>query len=123
MSYTFQLSAESPVLWWPSNREGRLYVGIAKVVAAEPDIPDLDTWLTEWTPDDHFVDPAGLKVFLEAALAKIAHKYAARPELIWAFLAQSVALLIAAGGSIEATTEDHAELIAAAQERARVMVR
>ena len=123
MSYSFQVDVGSPILWNPSNGPGRAYVGIAKVVAADPAVPDLSTWLAEWTPNDHLVDPTGLAAFLRAVLDSSIVGNAGYLGLARGFIEQSLALLFAAGGDIEAADAEQAELIEAGRELARTMVR
>jgi hypothetical protein len=123
MSYSFRVDTGSPILWNPSNGPGRAYVGIAKVIAADPEVPDLSTWLTEWTPDDHLVDPQGLAVFLHAVLDSSIVGNAGYLGLARGFIEQSLALSFAAGGDIKATNPGQAELIDTGRELARIMVR
>lgn len=127
MSYSFQLRNALDMLWNPGSLTGRTYVGIAKVISAEPEFPDLDTWLTECTPggtpDDFDVDPEGLAVFLRTVLNSSVVKNESHRALARGFLEYSLAMLFRAGVDFEPTNAKQAELVEAGHQLARTVVR
>jgi Family of unknown function (DUF6086) len=127
MSYSFQLRNAPDMLWNPGTPTGRTYVGIAKVITADPRFPDLGTWLTECTPggtpDDYFIDPQGLALFLRAVLDSSVVDNESHRALARGFLEYSLAMLLRAGGDVEPANSEQAELIEAARDLAQTMVR
>jgi hypothetical protein len=124
MSQSFKVKGLPGLVWSPANGIGTTYAGIAKLIADEnPDFPDLDTWLTEWTSDDYFVDPEGMAIFLQAALNSPVVKNSGYLRLARGFLEISLAMLFRAGVDIEPANSQQAELVEVGRQLARTMVR
>lgn len=127
MSYSFKLRNASGFLWNPSNGPGRTYVGIAKVISADLKFPDLETWLNEQapggTPEDYYVDPEGLAVFLRAVLSSSVVDNESYLALARGFLEYSLAMLFRAGVNLEPANAEQAELVEVGHQLARTMVR
>ncbi|MFC0547593.1 DUF6086 family protein [Kutzneria chonburiensis] len=124
MSVSFQLRDAPGKLWNPASGVGRTYLGVARLIEAEnPEFPALDTWLSVWTSDDFWIDPAGLAVWLRAVLDSSVVGHTQYFRLTRGFLEISLGMLFRAGGDMEAVNSDQAELIAAGRELERSMVR
>ncbi|GAA3437355.1 DUF6086 family protein [Kutzneria kofuensis] len=124
MSVSFQLRDAPDNLWNPASGVGRTYLGVARLIEAEnPEFPALDTWLSVWTSDDYWIDPAGLAGWLRVVLDSSVVGHTQYLRLTRGFLEISLGMLFRAGGDIEAANSDQAELIAVGRELARTLVR
>lgn len=124
MSVSFQLRDAPGKLWNPASGVGRTYLGVARLIEAEnPEFPALDSWLSVWTSDDFWIDPAGLAEWLRAVLDSSVLGHTQYFRLTRGFLEISLGMLFRAGGDMAAADSDQAELIAVGRELARSMVR
>ncbi|WP_027941981.1 DUF6086 family protein [Amycolatopsis taiwanensis] len=69
------------------------------------------------------IDPAGMEVFVRAALDSPVVRNSGYLRLARGFLGISLAMLFRAGVDIEPVNHEQAELVAAGREPARIMVR
>ena len=124
MSVSFQIRDAPDNLWNPASRVGRTYLGVGRLIEAEnPEFPALDTWLSVWTSDDYWIDPAGLAEWLRAVLDSSVVRHTQYLDLTRGFLEISLGMLFRAGGDMVAADADQAELVAAGRELARTLVR
>jgi hypothetical protein len=124
MSVSFQLRDAPDNLWNPAGGVGRTYLGVGRLIEAEnPEFPALDTWLSVWTSDDYWVDPAGLAGYLRVVLDSSVVRHTQYLALTRGFLEISLGMLFRAGQDLEAADPEQAELIAVGRELARTMVR